>query len=42
MSAKNATITGDIIKEQAKVFGQKKNITDFKYSSGWLNRFKKR
>ena len=42
MSAKNATITRDIIREHAKVFVQKMNITDFKYSIGWLNIFKKR
>ena len=40
-SAENATITRDVIREQAKVFDQKMNITDFEYSSGWLNRFKK-
>ncbi|XP_054708872.1 tigger transposable element-derived protein 6-like [Uloborus diversus] len=38
MTAKNATI----IREHAKIFGQQMNITDFEYSNGWLNRFKKR
>ena len=40
MSAKNVTMIRDIIRVQAKVFGQKMNITDFEYSSGLLNRFK--
>ncbi|XP_054724207.1 uncharacterized protein LOC129234248 [Uloborus diversus] len=42
MTAKNATITGDTIREHAKIFGQQMNITDFEHSNGWLNRFKKR
>ena len=41
MSAKNAAITREIIREQTKVFGQKMKITDFEYNSGCLNKFKK-
>jgi hypothetical protein len=35
-------ISDDMLIEKAKVFGQLLQITDFKYSNGWLNKFKDR
>ena len=31
-----------MLTEQVKVFGKKRNISDFSYPHGWLMRFKKR
>lgn len=43
VSAKGAIINDNIMNSKAKSFGSEMNINaDFKYSSGWLQRFKKR
>ncbi|XP_061195739.1 tigger transposable element-derived protein 4-like [Saccostrea echinata] len=38
--AKNIPVTDDILKLKAKKFGDDLGVHDFKYSNGWLNRFK--
>ena len=40
--AKNVPVTDDILKLKAKKFGDDLGVNDFKYSNGWLNRFKTR
>ena len=41
--AKNITVTQDILREKAKQFGEQLGIdSDFLYSFGWINRFKRR
>jgi hypothetical protein len=38
--SKNVPLTDEILKEKAKHFGDETGVTDFKYSNGWLQRFK--
>ena len=40
--ANNISVTDDILREKAKKFGEELGITDFKFSNGWLCRFKAR
>ena len=40
--SKGATLSDDILIEKAREFGLKLAISDFNYSRGWLQRFKKR
>jgi hypothetical protein len=40
--SKNVPLTDEILKEKAKHFGDETGVTDFKYSNGWLQRFKAR
>ena len=35
-------VTDDLLREKAKKFGEELGITDFKFSNGWLCRFKAR
>ena len=38
----NIPVTDDILREKAKKIGEDLGITDFKFSNGWLCRFKAR
>jgi hypothetical protein len=40
--SKNIPLTDEILKEKAKHFDDETGVTDFKYSNGWLQRFKAR
>ena len=40
--SRNVPVTDEILKEKAKHFGDETGVTDFKYSNGWLQRFKAR
>jgi hypothetical protein len=42
VNARNGTATDGVIKQQAKVIGQRMGVKNFVYSSGWLHRFKRR
>lgn len=36
VNEKHGAVTDEIIKEQARIFGDKFNIVNFSYSNGWL------
>ena len=40
--AQNIIIMDDILREKAKSFGNELGITEFRFSNGWLTRFKLR